>query len=164
MVKADEATQLDLVFNSGRVKIRPGLKEMIDYCRAKDYKFIIVSNGLTFYIKAILEKLGIDSIEVFAARNVFHPDGMQVSYIGPDGDEMEAGFKEAYTRLLIKNGYGVAYVGNGISDIYPSRLAVKVFATGDLLLKCREEKLECTPFNDLFDVIKGLETLEARTP
>jgi 2-hydroxy-3-keto-5-methylthiopentenyl-1-phosphate phosphatase len=163
MVRADEATQLDLVFNSGRVKIRPGLKELIDFCRARDYKFVIVSNGLTFYIEAILKKLGLDKVEVFAARNIFHPDGMRVSYIGPEGDEMEAGFKEAYTRLLIRDGYSVAYVGNGISDIYPSRLAVKVFATGDLLPKCREEKLECAPFNDLFDVIRGLETPEART-
>ncbi len=53
--------------------------------------------------------------------------------------------------------YDVAYVGNGVSDIFSSKLAVKVFATGDLLTKCEEEKLDYTPFNDLFDVIKGLE-------
>ena len=159
LVKADKQTQLDVVFNSDRVKIRPGLKELLDYCRERDYKFIIVSNGLTFYIEALLEKLGIDSVEVFAAANIFHPEGMKVSYIGPEGEEMEAGFKEAYTRLLIKDGYSVAYVGNGVSDIYPSRLALRVFATGDLLRKCREEGLECTPFNDLYDVIRGLEAI-----
>ena len=84
---------------------------------------------------------------------------MIASYIGPDGQEMDAGFKEAYTKLLIKDGYDVAYVGNGISDIYPSRLAKIVFATGDLLLKCQEEKLAYTPFEDLRDVVRGLETL-----
>ena len=62
-------------------------------------------------------------------------------------------------KLLVKEGYEVAYVGNGVSDIYPSRLAVKVFATGDLLRKCQEERLAYTPFNDLFDVIKGLENI-----
>ena len=164
MVKADKQTQLDVIFNSDRVKIRPGLKELVDYCSQQDYRFIIVSNGLTFYIEALLENLGPGHIETYAASNVFHPDGMKVSYIGPEGEAMEAGFKEAYTRLLIKDGYSVAYVGNGISDIYPSRLALRVFATGDLLQKCREEKLEYIPFNDLFDVIRGLETLEAVTP
>ena len=84
---------------------------------------------------------------------------MEVSYIGPDGQEMEAGFKESYTKLLISNGYEVVYVGNGVSDIYPSRLALKVFATGDLLKKCEEEKLAHTPFDDLYDVIKGLDNL-----
>jgi 2-hydroxy-3-keto-5-methylthiopentenyl-1-phosphate phosphatase len=159
MVKADKQTQLDVIFNSDRVKIRPGLKELVDYCSQHDYRFIIVSNGLTFYIDAILESLGLKNVEVFAASNEFHPDGMIASYIGPDGQEMDAGFKESYTKLLIKDGYDVAYVGNGVSDICPSRLAVKVFATGDLLRKCREEKLAYIPFDDLHDVVRGLENI-----
>ena len=159
MVKADKQTQLDVIFNSDRVKIRPGLMELVDYCSQQEYRFIIVSNGFTFFFDALLESLGIKNVEVFAATNVFHPDGMIANYIGPDGQEMDAGFKESYTKLLIKEGYEVAYVGNGVSDIYPSRLAVKVFATGDLLKKCEEEKLAYTPFDDLHDVIRGLETL-----
>jgi 2-hydroxy-3-keto-5-methylthiopentenyl-1-phosphate phosphatase len=159
LVKADRRTLLDVVFSSDRVKIRPGLRELLDYCSQKGFKFIIVSNGLIFYIEAILENLGLDSIEVFAAQNQFSPDGMKVKYVGPDGSEMEVGFKEAYTELLRKRGYSVVYVGNGVSDIYSSRQAIKVFATGDLLQRCREEKLECTPFNDLNDVVWGLEAL-----
>ena len=159
MVKADKQTQLDVIFNSDRVKIRPGLRELVDYCSQHDFRFIIVSNGLIFYIEALLESQGIKNAEVFAATNDFRPEGMIASYIGPDGSEMDADFKEAYTKLLLKEGYEVAYVGNGVSDIYPSRLAVKVFATGDLLRKCQEERLAYTPFNDLFDVIKGLENI-----
>ena len=64
LVKADEQTQLDVIFRSDRVKIRPGLKDLIDYCRSKDYKFIIVSNGLTFYIEALLENLDLKDVEV----------------------------------------------------------------------------------------------------
>ncbi len=159
MVKADKQTQLDVIFNSDRVKIRPGLKELVDYCSRHGYRFIIVSNGLTFYIDALLESLGLKNVEVFAATNDFRPDGMIASYIGPDGQEMDAGFKESYTKLLIKDSYDVVYVGNGVSDIYSSRLAIKVFATGDLLRKCEEEKLAYTPFDDLHDVVRGLETL-----
>ena len=159
MMKADKQTMLDLIFSSDRVKIRPGFRELIDYCRSKDYKVVIASNGLIFYIEAILKSLRLDGIEVFAAQNQFSPDGMKVQYIGPDGNEMEAGFKEAYTALLKRKGYSIIYVGNGISDIYPSRESIKVFATGDLLEKCREEQLECTPFNDLHDIVRGLEEL-----
>lgn len=159
LVKADKQTQLDVIFHSDRVKIRPGLRELVDYCSQRDYRFVIVSNGLTFYINALLQKEGIKNAEVFAATNEFRPEGMIASYIGPDGREMDAGFKEAYTKLLIQDGYDVFYVGNGVSDIFPSRLALKVFATGDLLLKCEEEKLAYTPFDDLHDVIRGLETL-----
>jgi 2-hydroxy-3-keto-5-methylthiopentenyl-1-phosphate phosphatase len=161
MVKADRQTLLDIVFTSDRVKVRPGFGELVDYCSQKGYKVIIVSNGLTCYIEAILENLGLDGIEVYAAQNRFSPEGMSVEYIGPDGSEMEAGFKEAYTELLRKEGYSVVYMGNGISDIYPARQASKVFATGDLLERCYEEKLECTPFNDFYDVVRSLETLSS---
>ena len=84
---------------------------------------------------------------------------MAVDYIGPDGTSLEDGFKESYTELMTKRGYSVIYLGNGVSDIYPARRAIKVFAIGDLLERCREEKLECTPFNDFYDVIRGLEDL-----
>jgi 2-hydroxy-3-keto-5-methylthiopentenyl-1-phosphate phosphatase len=159
MVKADKQALLDFVFQSGRVKIRPGFNELLNNCSAKGFKFVIVSNGLIFYIEAILENMGVKGIEVFAAQNRFSPEGMKVKYVGPDGSQMEAGFKEAYTELFQKKGYSIVYVGNGISDIYPARRAIRVFATGDLLSRCRETELECTPFDDLNDVVRGLETL-----
>jgi len=159
MMKADRQTMTDLVLNSDRVKIRPGFRELIDYCSRKSFKPVIVSNGLIFYIEAILNRLGVNGIEVHAAENRFSPGGMNVRYVGPDGTEMEVGYKEAYTELLQKRGYNVIYVGNGTSDIYPSRQARHVFATADLLERCREENLECTPFTDFYDVIRGLENL-----
>jgi 2-hydroxy-3-keto-5-methylthiopentenyl-1-phosphate phosphatase len=159
MVKADRPTLIDFVLKSGRVKIRPGFDELLNYCSRKGFEFVIVSNGLNFYIEAILEDMGIKGIEVFAAQNRFSPEGMKVKYVGPDGNQLEAGFKEAYTELLKRRGYSVVYVGNGISDIYPARQSVHVFATGDLLALCRETELECTPFTDFNDVVRGLEAL-----
>ncbi len=159
MIKADRQTLRDFVLKSDRVKIRPGFRELLDYCSRKGLKFVIVSNGVDFYIEAILEDMGAGGIEVFAAQSQFRPGGMRVDYIGPDGSRMEAGFKEAHTELLKRRGYSVIYVGNGLSDIYPARRASHVFATGDLLERCSEEKLACLPFDDLNDVLRGLKTL-----
>jgi len=159
MVKADMKTMTDLVLNSDRVKIRPGLRDYLDYCSQKGIKNVIVSNGLIFYIEAILKKLGLNGVEVYAARNRFHPGGLEVAYIGPDGAELEVGFKEAYTELLKKRGFDVVYVGNGASDIFSARRASHVFAVDELLKRCRREKVPCTPFTDFYDIIKGLEAL-----
>ena len=160
MMKADRSAMTELVLSSERVKIRPGFRELVDYCLGKGYRVVIVSNGLLFYIQAILERLGISGVEVYAAENEFHPGGLKVRYLGPDGVEMEAGFKEAYTGLLIKEGYQVIYVGNGNSDIYSARRCWHVFATDELLKRCRREGLACLPFDDFFDVIRGIEKLE----
>jgi 2-hydroxy-3-keto-5-methylthiopentenyl-1-phosphate phosphatase len=163
MMKASRKAMTELVLTSPRVQIRPGFRELLEFCESKGYKIIIVSNGLRFYIEAILKKLGLDGtrgMEIYAAKNEFYPGGVKVAYIGPDGRELEAGFKEAYTEMLSEKGYRVIYIGNGDSDIYPSRLAHSVFATEQLLQRCRAEKLTCTPFNDFYEVIKGLETLD----
>ena len=109
--------------------------------------------------EAILKNMGINDIKVFAAESRFTPDGMEVKYIGPEGREVMVGFKEAYTELFLRRGYRVIYVGNGVSDIYPAQRAHHIFATGDLLGRCNEVNLKCMPFNDLNDVIRGLELL-----
>ena len=157
MVKADKQTLLQYV--QGRVKVREGFREMVDYCRRRGFKFVVVSNGQEFYIKAFLGELGIGDIDVFAAKTEFTPDGVKARYVGPDGNALESGFKEVYVRLFIDEGYRVIYVGNGYSDLASARLAHYVFATDGLLKHCKRESLNCTPFNSLDDVTKGLENL-----
>jgi 2-hydroxy-3-keto-5-methylthiopentenyl-1-phosphate phosphatase len=159
MIKADEKAMTDFVLSSPRVKVRPGLKEFIDYCNKHGIKVVIVSNGLTFYIKALLQKLGIDGLDIHAAENIFYDGGVKVEYIGPDGKEVDAGFKEIYTDYLCQKGYQVIYIGNGTSDIYPSRKARYVCATADLIKICQQEKLKCYPYNDFYDVVKILDEL-----
>jgi len=157
LVKADERALLDYI--AGKVNIRSGFEEMLACCREKGFEFVIVSKGLDFYIQAILEGLGLADIEVFAARTRFKAGGMDIRYIGPDGDRMDADFKGAYNRLYRERGYRVVYIGNGASDLPPARHSQHIFATGDLLEKCRNIGLECTPFNDLNDVTRGLELI-----
>jgi 2-hydroxy-3-keto-5-methylthiopentenyl-1-phosphate phosphatase len=53
----------------------------------------------------------------------------------------------------------VIYIGNGDSDVAPAKSAHHVFATGDLLVYCKENSLNCKPFQDFRDVVKGLEQM-----
>ncbi len=157
MVKADRQTLLEFV--KSKVKIRAGFQELVACCQQQGFRFAIVSNGLVFYIEAILEDTGVDNIEVIAARTNFTPEGIEAKYIGPDGNQLQDGFKEAYTRSFLAEGYRVVYIGNGISDTSPARQAHHIFATGGLLDYCQRTNLDCTPFVDLNDVVRGLELL-----
>jgi len=156
-VKADKQTLLKFV--RSKVKIRAGFHELLAYCHRKDFRFVIVSNGLVFYIEAILRDIGIDNIDILAAQTNFTPKGIEAKYIGPEGNQIQDGFKEAYIRLFLRRGYRTVYVGNGISDTSPAKQAHHIFATGELLDYCKETNLNCTPFVDLNDVIRGLELL-----
>jgi len=157
MVRQDESTLRQFVKEKSRV--RDGFPELLSYCRQKGYRFVIVSNGLEFYIKTILESIGIDKLEVFAARAAFNRDGIEASYIGPDGIELQEDFKKAYIRSFLKKDYRIIYIGNGSSDIPSARLADHVFATDAMLTNCRQANMKCTAFSSLRDIIRGLELL-----
>jgi len=157
MIKTDEATLLSKLDEN--VRVRPGFRELLDYCAYRGFRFVIVSNGLQFYVEAILRALGIHGIEAHAATNAFERDGVRVQYVAPDGTVLQDGFKEAYMKLYLSEGYRVIYVGNGTSDSYASRHAHAVFATGDLLTYYLRHGLPCIPFEDLTDVVNGLAKL-----
>jgi 2-hydroxy-3-keto-5-methylthiopentenyl-1-phosphate phosphatase len=157
MVKDDETTLLEEL--EGKVKVRSGFHELVDYCQKKGFRLVIVSNGLDFYIKAVMKDLGLDSIAVHAAQASFHPEGMKVQYIGPGGEKMEDGFKEAYIKSFLKLGYRVIYIGNGDSDFAPAKYAFYVFATGELLAYCKENSLKHKPFEDFFDIVSYVDLL-----
>ncbi|MCJ7791639.1 MAG: MtnX-like HAD-IB family phosphatase [Dehalococcoidia bacterium] len=157
MVKADKPTLLEAL--KGEVKVRAGFHELVNYCLKKGFRLVIVSNGLDFYIKAVLKELALENIEVHAAQASFHPEGMEVHYVGPDGKRLEDGFKEAYIETFLKLGYRVIYIGNGDSDVAPAKYAHYVFATGELLAYCRENNLKYKPFETFIDAVRDMEQM-----
>jgi 2-hydroxy-3-keto-5-methylthiopentenyl-1-phosphate phosphatase len=157
MVKDDKARLLEVL--KDKVKVRTGLHELVNYCLKKGFRFVIVSNGLDFYIKAVLKDIGLENIEVHAAQASFHPEGMKVQYVGPDGERLEDGFKEAYIKSFLKLGYRVIYMGNGDSDVAPVKYAHHVFATGELLAYCRENNLKYKPLENFIDAVRDIALL-----
>lgn len=157
MVKADKQSLLEAV--NGQYKVRAGFHELVDYCRREGIRFVIVSNGLDFYIAKILMELDLQNIEVFAAQTQFSPEGLQVQYVGPQGNVLDEGFKEAHVDSFLKSGYQVVYAGNGTSDFLPAKKCKHIFATGSLLSVCERENVEYTAFDDLYDIVRGLDIL-----
>jgi 2-hydroxy-3-keto-5-methylthiopentenyl-1-phosphate phosphatase len=157
MVKASRKELLASI--DGKVAVRPGFKELVACCSRKDFRFVIVSNGLDFYIKHILKQQGFSDIEVYASQTRFHGKKVSVQYIGPAGTSLDSGFKEAYVDEFLRDDYRVIYIGDGTSDLLPARKCHYVFATGVLLERCREVKLPCTPFSTFHDVVAVLESI-----
>lgn len=158
MVRADRETMLAHVRN--RVVIRPGFHEFVRFCQEEQHhRLVIASNGLDFYVQHILEGLGMSWVEAHAARTTFLPGRLQVKYVGPDGTVLDHGFKTAYTRRFLEQGYRVLYIGDGASDFEPASLCHRVFAVADagsLLTRCRKAGVACEPFSSFHDVIRAM--------
>jgi 2-hydroxy-3-keto-5-methylthiopentenyl-1-phosphate phosphatase len=157
LVKADESALSRFV--EEKAKMRSGVAELVNYCSKRGFRFVIVSNGLAFYIKTLLKAIDVNNVEIYAAQAEFSDDGIEARYIGPDGEEIQNGFKEAYVNQFIKEGYRVISIGNGASDIPTAKLSRYAFATEPMLSLCREMKIDCLPFNSLGDIIRGMESI-----
>lgn len=155
MVKEEQKTLLSTIMR--KVKLRAGFRKFVAYCSKRDFKLVIVSNGLDFYIQALLDNYGLGEIEWHAARTCFKGDSMEVQYIGPFGKLLDDAFKEAYIQFYLTQNYRVIYVGNGDSDIAPAIRAQHVFAREELLTYYRENALDCKPFRDFNKIIDGME-------
>jgi len=156
MVKADRESLLEVAHRT--MKLRPGLPELVAGCRRKNFRFIIISNGLDFYIKDILRNIGLEDVEILAAETRFLPGGLDARYIGPGGVQMDDGFKEAYVDLFLREGYRVIYMGNGVSDIASAIKCHHIFATAELLEYCeRHTELNYTELTDFNEAARILE-------
>ncbi len=156
MVKANKREMLDFI--KGRFRIRPGFSQFVRFCHEKGHRFVIVSNGLDFYIREILDDLGLGDIEYHAAETVFDPAGLKVRYVSHNGVAVDRDFKLGYTKKFLAESYRIAYIGDGTSDIEPAKVCDRVFATQSLLKHCRENSIACTPFEDFNDIQTALES------
>jgi 2-hydroxy-3-keto-5-methylthiopentenyl-1-phosphate phosphatase len=86
-VKADKDTLSRFVRQ--KAVIRPGLPELYKTCCDLGLRFVIVSNGMMFYIDTLLDMLGMSGVEFKAARANFRPEGVEAWYEGPDGKPIE---------------------------------------------------------------------------
>ncbi len=157
MVSANRKALLNAI--AGKITVRTGFKELVAYCCQNNIRFVIVSNGLDFYIKHILKERGFPGIEIYASQTRFRSDKLSVRYISPDGVTLDRGFKEAYVEKFLQANYRVIYIGDGSSDYLPARKCHYVFATGTLLERCREEELDCTPFSGFKEVVTVLKNM-----
>jgi 2-hydroxy-3-keto-5-methylthiopentenyl-1-phosphate phosphatase len=156
-VKADKETLERFVRE--KTVMRAGLPELMEACRERGFRFVIVSNGMMFYIDAILKMLQMNNVEFKAARSIFKPEGIEAWYEAPDGKPLEDGFKEAYTRDYLKQGYRIIYIGNGTSDFPPASLCSHIFSIDNLSVACNKAGVAHTPFKDLHEVAEGIRKL-----
>jgi len=151
-VKASRQELLNAV--KGRFMLRPGFKELKELCVKKDFRLVIVSNGLDFYIEDFLHREGLDDIEFHAAKTEFNSRGLGVNYFDPAGGSIDKGFKDSYVKLFLNQGYQLAYIGDGSSDFAPASLCQHIFARETLLSRCLQNNVPCTPFSDFNDITR----------
>lgn len=136
--------------------VRDHFDDVVKCCREKDIEFKLVSGGLDFCIKHILEKNHLD-VDVIAPKTTFTADGLKLEF--PKLSDVTCfSFKDDTVRRYQRLGFNVAYVGDGYADYYAIKEADLRFAMNDSVSArlCQTNKISFTEIVDFEPVLKIL--------
>ena len=148
------------VYVRENANLRPGFKQLADYCAANAIELAIVSHGLDYYVRALLEKEDLGHIPTYAVETGASSTGQETYTYRYAQDECPwaPGNCKCFLVDEYKNrGHKVIYAGDGLSDTCPARKADFVFARDGLLGFCQTQGIphrELTDFNVLLDYLE----------
>ena len=129
--------------------LRPWFPELYQFCNTRGIPLAVVSQGLDFYISALLERYGFGDVPIYAVDTSFQDGVISYHYNHPyPGMESQGNSKAFVVEQFQQDGYYVVYAGDGFSDLEASRQADLVFAHRTLARYCDEEGIPYTPFED----------------
>lgn len=146
-----------LRFVDERIQADEAFPDFVAFCRAEDIRLEIVSEGLDFYLKFLLAKWDLD-VPVRTNRATFEEGRVRITYPWADATCTLCGTCKLLRLFQLRTeGYRIAYVGDGHSDLCPAVEADLVFAKGDLADLCREEGIDFIPFHTFADVQREID-------
>jgi len=140
------------------VSIRPYFGDVVNYCQGNGIEFKVVSGGLDFCIKHILERDGLN-VDVICPKTTFTPQGLKLEFPTVN-DPMSFSFKDDMVRDYQRRDYSVMYVGDGYADYYALkeanvRFVMKGSVSAELFHLNKLEAIEVADFEPILNVLTG---------
>ncbi len=142
----------------------PTFRPFVRFCQEQSLPLAVVSEGLTWYIRRILERGGAGSLPVLANEIAFADPAdistAKVSFPYFNGDCNPCRQCGCCKRYLLREQRGegrrVVFISDGRADRFAAREADLLFARDRLLEYCQSRGLAAVPFADFDDVRRGL--------
>lgn len=156
ILKGDEAEVLRFIGEHSQID--PHFKTFYRSCCENGIDVKIVSDGLDFYIRTVLEIHGLSEIPFYANVTRFRSDGrMDISFphvsercglCGTCKKQILLNHRTEYDKIL--------FVGNGLSDRCAAREADLAFAKDALYPYCIDQDITCHYFRDFSDILRDI--------
>ena len=138
---------------------RPHFDELSAFCRERSIPMCIISQGLDFYVQALLDGNGHPEMPVYAVATEFDRQGRvagyRYDYAYPDAPHL-GNSKALVVRRFQERGHHVFFMGDGRSDFEAGEVADTVFAHRQMAAMCDEAGIEFAPFTDFGPVLESL--------
>jgi 2,3-diketo-5-methylthio-1-phosphopentane phosphatase len=137
-----------------RVCIDPGFRSFVNFCERIGASLTIVSDGLDYAIKRILERARITSLTIIANRLLFVNDG-RYAMLSPNAAPncaSSAGTCKCAATTRFDDTRPAVLIGDGRSDFCVAGVVDFVLAKNALLDFCRAHAIAHAAFSDFSEV------------
>lgn len=150
-----EATRSEMIDFIEEISfVDPHFVQFYNYLKEQGINLVIASDGFKMYIDALMEKIGLSDIPVYA-NDIIEDENGKLKAIFPYYNE-ECGrygtCKSDIVKKLLKEHDHIVFIGDGYSDSCAAAYPQTLFAKGFLYSHAAVEKIPCIHFNDFRDV------------
>ena len=138
------------------VRVRAGFREVVDLARERGWRFVIVSSGFRELIEPVLEREGIEGVELLSNTVDAGPDGWKVKFRVSEVCETCGQPCKRSTAAALADGSELVYVGDGYSDRCAAESADLVFARRGLAGYLEERGVPFERFEDFHSIARRL--------
>jgi 2-hydroxy-3-keto-5-methylthiopentenyl-1-phosphate phosphatase len=138
------------------VRIRPGFNELVELARERGWRLAIVSSGFRELIEPVLEREGLEDVELLSNTVDPDPDGWKVRFRVAEVCETCGQPCKRSTAAALADGSELVYVGDGYSDRCAAESADLVFARRGLAGYLEERGVPFERFEDFHSVARRL--------
>ena len=149
-----------------QAEIREGFQDFIDYTQENNLPLYIVSGGIDFFVKPILEPFIRNEDHIYCNVADFSSENIRIEWPHSCDGHCTNGCgccKPSIIRELSTDNTFKIVIGDSITDLQAAKLADKVIARDFLIEKCEELNIPYEPFQTFHDVIHILKKLEVHS-
>ncbi len=144
-------------------ELNPGFVEFEKRCQASSIDLFVVSDGLDFYIRHLLERNNLEHLSVIANRGKLENGGITVEFTHHNRTCRRCGNCKGERIREYRNAKPqkthVVFVGDGYSDTCATAEADVIFAKKDLEQYCLINDIVFYKYDDFFDVTRKMVAL-----
>jgi len=136
------------------VEIDESFKTFYEKITKKGIDFCIVSDGIDYFIKKILDRYGLDNIKVISNTGYFRGGNFELEFPNDFTEcKNNAGTCKCKVVSDLRQKYNkIVYIGDGVSDYCVSDKADILYAKSSLLNYCKQNHIQCLPFITFKDI------------
>jgi len=148
------ATQAEMEAVLDSVYLDPAFPDLYGYCAQQGYPFVVLSDGLSWYINYVLTCNGFSGLTIYANEIHFTSGGIRISSPWYQPDTPRRGTsKPSIIRKYQEDGYWVVFIGDGLTDVEAVEAADVVYARARLLEYCRKLEIPAIGFSNMQDLL-----------